>query len=131
MNKPDFSKLDLAAISGKSREAVEKIEELVNASRINELLASVKTVESLLQKDAAKEAAPKKTFAPDKGGDKKKTLYYVLAAIGAIVVIALVAYAVYKFFTPDYMEDLDDEDIFYDETEDGEDDPEDDFIKEK
>ena len=41
----------------------------------------------------------------------------MLAAIGAVAATAGIAYAVYKFFTPDYLEDFEDdfEDDFDDE----------------
>lgn len=47
---------------------------------------------------------------------KKHTLVFVLAIFGAIAAIAAIAYAVYKFMTPDYLEDF--EDDFDDEFED-------------
>ncbi len=57
--------------------------------------------------------------------EKSKGLYVVLALIGAIVVIGAIAYGVYKFLTPDYLDDFDDEfdedfddDFFDDEEED-------------
>ena len=57
--------------------------------------------------------------------DKNKVLYIILAVIGAAAVIAGIAYAVYRFLTPDYLDDFDDEfddefddDFFDDEEED-------------
>lgn len=50
---------------------------------------------------------------------KCHTLLWVFAIIGAIVAIAAVAYAVYRYFTPDYLEDFE---------EDFEDDFDDDFF---
>ena len=46
-------------------------------------------------------------------------LVKLLAVIGAITVIAGIAYAVYKYFTPDYLEDLEDDfdDYFEDDDE--------------
>ena len=49
----------------------------------------------------------------------KNTLLWVLAIVGAVAAIAGIAYAVYKFFTPDYLEDFE---------EDFEDDFDDDFF---
>ena len=46
----------------------------------------------------------------------KKTLVWVLAIVGAIAAIAGIAYAVYRFTTPKYLEDFEDE--FEDEFED-------------
>lgn len=44
-----------------------------------------------------------------------KTLCMILAIIGAIVVIAGIAYAIYRYCTPDYLEDFEDEDDLLDE----------------
>lgn len=57
--------------------------------------------------------------------DKKKNcILWVLAIIGAVAAVAGIAYAVYRFFTPDYLEDFEDDfdddfddDFFEDETE--------------
>ena len=51
--------------------------------------------------------------------DEKKpnTIIWVLAIIGAIAAVAGIAFAVYKFFTPDYLEDFEedfDDDFDYD-----------------
>lgn len=56
--------------------------------------------------------------------EKKHTVVFILAIIGAVAAIAGIAYAVYKYMTPDYLEDFDDdfddefEDDFEDEVED-------------
>ena len=47
---------------------------------------------------------------------KKHTVIFILATVGAIAAIAGIAYAVYKFVTPNYLEDF--EDDFDDEFED-------------
>ena len=39
----------------------------------------------------------------------KKTITWILAIVGVITTIAAIAYAVYRFVTPDYLDDLDDE----------------------
>ena len=72
-----------------------KLEDMIAASKLNELLH---------KKDDEKE---------------KNTLLWVLAIVGAVAAIAGIAYAVYKFFTPDYLEDFE---------EDFEDDFDDDFF---
>ena len=57
-----------------------------------------------------------------------------LAVIGAIAIIAGIAYAIYRYFTPDYLEDLEDDfdDYFEDDEEfEDEDDPMADFEKEE
>ena len=43
--------------------------------------------------------------------DKPSVLLWVLGIVAAICAIAAVAYAVYRFFTPDYLKDFDDEDF--------------------
>ena len=54
---------------------------------------------------------------------KSHTLLWVLAVIGAVAAVAAIAYAVYKYFTPDYLEDFDDDfeddfdDDFFDDEE--------------
>ena len=50
--------------------------------------------------------------------DSRKILIIVLALIGALVVVALIAWAVYKHFSDDYLDDYEDlDDIFEDEEE--------------
>ena len=44
----------------------------------------------------------------------------ILAVIGAVAAVAGIAYAVYRYFTPDYLEDFDDD--FYDDFDDDDDD---------
>ena len=71
-----------------------RMEDLVNASRLNRLLTK--------REDDEK---------------KKNTIIWVLAIIGAIAAVAGIAFAVYKFFTPDYLEDFEedfDDDFDYD-----------------
>ena len=50
----------------------------------------------------------------------KKTVLCILAIVGAVVAVAGIAYAVYRFLTPDYLEDFE---------EDFDDDFEDDFFE--
>ena len=47
-----------------------------------------------------------KTKEEEKG---KNTLLWVLAIVGAVAAVAGIAYAVYRFFTPDYLEDFEDD----------------------
>lgn len=56
--------------------------------------------------------------------DKKKnnTILWVFAIIGAVAAVAGIAYAVYRYFTPDYLEDFED---------DFDDDFDDDFFEEE
>ena len=69
-----------------------KIEDMISATKLNEILQK-------------------------RDDDKiKKTILWILAIVGAVVAIAGIAYAVYRFFTPDYLEDFDEE--FEDDFED-------------
>lgn len=64
-----------------------KFEELLNAAKLGDLLHR-------------KEAAEKKGY---------NCVLIVLAVIGAVAAVAAIAYAVYKYFTPDYLEDFEDD----------------------
>ena len=61
-----------------------------------------------------------KTKEEEKG---KNTLLWVLAIVGAVAAVAGIAYALYRFITPDYLEDFEDDfdddfdDYFEDEDE--------------
>ncbi len=44
--------------------------------------------------------------------EKKNTALYVFAIVGAIAAIALIAYAVYRYLNPVYVEDVELEDEF-------------------
>ena len=52
----------------------------------------------------------------------KKTILWVLAIVGAVAAIVAIAYGVYRYFAPDYLEDFE---------EDFEDDFEDDYFEEE
>lgn len=56
----------------------------------------------------------------------KKIILWTLAIIGCVTAIAGIAYAVYRFFSPDYLEEFEDEfdDDFDDYFEDEEDEEE-------
>ena len=87
-------------------------------SKVEELMDFVKTHDIKELKDYwnHKEAAKK----------KNNTLLWVFATIGAIAAVAGIAYAVYRYLTPDYLEDFDDDfddfedDFFEDDDEDDE-----------
>ena len=57
--------------------------------------------------------------------DEKKTtkVVWIFAIIGIVAAIAIAGYAIYRFFTPDYLDDFEDdfedefEDDFFDEEE--------------
>jgi len=76
-----------------------KVEELIATSKLTDFLNSKKEDEKA-----------------------KHTILWILAIVGAVVAIAGIAYAVYCFFTPDYLEDFE---------EDFEEDFNDDFFKEE
>ena len=67
------------------KEALSRVEELMNTSRINELIHKREEDEK-----------------------KKNCILWVLAIIGAVAAVAGIAYAVYRFFTPDYLDFADD-----------------------
>lgn len=78
-------------------------------SKVEELIAESKLNEILHKNEAEKQ---------------KNTVIWVLAIIGAVAAVAAIAYAVYRFFTPDYLEDFEedfdddfDDDFFDDEDE--------------
>ena len=64
--------------------------------------------------------------------EKKKSnpLVWILAVVGFVAAVAGIAYAVYRYFTPDYLEDFEDED-YDDDFEDEDEDFEDDFFEEE
>lgn len=70
-----------------------KLEEMLSTSKLNEII----------HKNDIEEA-------------KKNKMMCVLAGIGIVAAVAAIAYAVYRFFTPDYLEDF--EDDFEDDVED-------------
>lgn len=73
-------------------------------NKIDEILAHMKKQEAEAQKP-------------------KHMILWILAVIGCITAVAGIAYAVYRFFTPDYLEDFEDDfdddfdDYFEDEDE--------------
>lgn len=65
--------------------SMSKVEELIAATRLNDLVNK-------------------------KEEDKQcKTVLWALAIVGAVAAIAAIAYAVYCFFTPDYLEDFEED----------------------
>ncbi len=88
-----MGKFDMSRIDMMSKDAMAKMEELINLSRLNDLLNKKEEEEK-----------------------KKNCILWVLAIIGAVAAVAAIAYAVYRFFTPDYLEDF--EDDFEDEFDD-------------
>ena len=78
-----------------------------NMSKVEDFIAATKLSELVNKKEE------------DKHG---KTVLWVLAIVGTVAAIAAIAYAVYCFFTPDYLEDFE---------EDFEDDFDDDFFNDE
>ena len=66
----------------------DRIEELIKATRLNELI----------HRNQAEEK-------------KKNTIIYILAGLGIAAALAAIIYGLYCFFTPDYIDDFDDEDM--------------------
>ena len=46
-----------------------------------------------------------------KNKESENKLVWCLALIGGVVIVALIAYGVYRFLTPDYYDDYDDDDF--------------------
>ncbi len=76
-------------------------------SKLDELIAATKLNEIVNKKEEEKTG---------------KKILWALAIVGAVAAVAAIAYAVYCFFTPDYLEDFE---------EDFEDDFDDDFFNEE
>ncbi|MCD8225575.1 MAG: DUF4366 domain-containing protein [Clostridiales bacterium] len=85
------------------RDALSRVEEIVNTTKLNEFLHRNEEEEK-----------------------RKTALLWALAIIGAVAAVAGIAYAVYRFFTPDYLEDFEDDfdddfdDDFFEDDEDAE-----------
>ncbi len=79
---------------------------MMNMNKIEDLLASLNKKEEEKQKNA---------------------ILWALAIIGAVAAVAGIAYAVYRFFAPDYLEDFEEDfdDDFDDYFEDEDDEKED------
>ena len=84
-----------------NKDVMNRMEEIVNSTKLNEFL-----------------------HRKEEEDKKKNCILWVLAIIGAVAAVAGIAYAVYRFFTPDYLEafedDFDDDfddDFFEDEEE--------------
>ena len=96
-----INKFDKERFDAMGREAMSRVEEIVNATKLNDLL-----------------------HRKEEEDKKKNCILWVLAIIGAVAAVAGIAYAVYRFFTPDYLEDFEDDfdddfddDFFEDEKE--------------
>ena len=88
-----------------------RVEDLINSAKTNELLGELLHIKKEEEK-------------------KNNILMWVAITIGAVLAVAGIAYAVYRFFTPDYLEDFD-EDFDDDDYDDDDYDDEDDFFDEE
>ena len=78
-----------------NKDVMNRMEEIVNSTKLNEFL-----------------------HRKEEEDKKKNCILWVLAIIGAVAAVAGIAYAVYRFFTPDYLDDFEDDfddDFFKDE----------------
>ncbi|MBS6397315.1 MAG: DUF4366 domain-containing protein [Clostridiales bacterium] len=80
-----------------------RVEDFINAAKTNEMLGELLHIKKEEEK-------------------KQNALMWVLIIVGVVIAAAGIAYAVYRFFTPDYLEDFDedfdddfDDDFFDDE----------------
>lgn len=71
----------------------EKLDELIAATKLGELISK--------KEDEDKKCCKKCSTI----------IIAVLAIVGAVAAVAGIAYAVYRYFTPDYLDDFDDEDF--------------------
>ena len=84
-----------------NKDVMNRMEEIVYSTKLNEFL-----------------------HRKEEEDKKKNCILWVLAIIGAVAAVAGIAYAVYRFFTPDYLDDFEDDfdddfdDYFEDEDED-------------
>ena len=69
-----------------NKDVMNRMEEIVNSTKLNEFL-----------------------HRKEEEDKKKNCILWVLAIIGAVAAVAGIAYAVYRFFTPDYLEDFEDD----------------------
>jgi hypothetical protein len=71
---------------------------LMSKDKIEEIIAASKLSDILHKKDVEVKKSKKVNIA-----------VVVLAILGAVVAIAAIAYAIYRYFTPDYLDDFDDD----------------------
>ena len=69
-----------------NKDVMNRMEEIVNSTKLNEFL-----------------------HRKEEEDKKKNCILWVLAIIGAVAAVAGIAYAVYRFFTPDYLDDFEDD----------------------
>ena len=69
-----------------NKDVMNRMEEIVNSTKLSEFL-----------------------HRKEEEDKKKNCILWVLAIIGAVAAVAGIAYAVYRFFTPDYLDDFEDD----------------------
>ena len=69
-----------------SKDAMSRMEEIMNSTRLNDFL-----------------------HRKEEEDKKKNNILWALAIIGTVAAVAAIAYAVYRFFTPDYLDDFEDD----------------------
>ena len=69
-----------------NKDVMNRMEEIVNSTKLNEFL-----------------------HRKEEEDKKKNCILWVLAIIGAVAAVVGIAYAVYRFFTPDYLDDFEDD----------------------
>ena len=95
-------------------------------NKLEELLAQAKGKDL---KDLKELLGKKQVVVEEK--KKCNPLVWILAIVGFVAAVAGIAYAVYRYFTPDYLEDFEDEDYDDDDDFDDDDSFEDDFFEEE
>ena len=93
----------LHSLNGKKNELAGQIQSFRSNNDIKDILAAAKLNEVLKRDEEEAEM------------NKRSPIVTILAVIGAVVAVACIAFAVYKYFTPDYLDDFDDGDDFDDE----------------
>ena len=100
-----------------------KFEKYVDKQKIEALLAKKDEELAKLYKLLGKKVAVKEEEEEEK---KFNVLLWVLAIIGVVAAVAGICYAIYRYFTPDYLDDFDDDfDEEFDEIEAEEDEDDD------
>ena len=69
-----------------NKDVMNRMEEIVNSTKLNEFL-----------------------HRKEEEDKKKNCILWVLAISGAVAAVVGIAYAVYRFFTPDYLDDFEDD----------------------
>ena len=81
--------------------------------RVEDLVDALKAVELENVKEELMSMTKLNELLKKKEEEKKKPckLVWIFAIIGVIVAVAAIAYAVYRYFTPDYYDDFEDEEV--------------------